>query len=337
MSRRTNKVHLSWVLALLLPFAASAQSPCDNDKIPASTPDSAFESNGDGTVTHRRTGLMWSQCVYGQATSLCTGAPTYLPWHLALQAADAADLAGYDDWRLPSRAELASLVEYCRAAPAQNTTVFPNTPSAPFWTSTPFAGQPALAWAVLFDHGAASPLSSTNGAYIRLVRTPERVYKVGDMGPAGGTIVYDKGSKSGGWRYLEAAPKAWNSGPDPWTTWGCVDTLVGATATAIGEGSANTDMLVESDCSTAASLAAEAVINGYDDWFLPSRDELMRVHDVLTIGTNFHDDNGLATMSYASSSELNENAAIAVDFAAEGEVHVHKTLATVVVRPVRTF
>src|SRR5690606_21036787 len=97
MSRRTNKVHLSWVLALLLPFAASAQSPCDNDKIPASTPDSAFESNGDGTVTHRRTGLMWSQCVYGQATSLCTGAPTYLPWHLALQAADAADLAGYDD------------------------------------------------------------------------------------------------------------------------------------------------------------------------------------------------------------------------------------------------
>jgi hypothetical protein len=33
-----------------------------------------------------------------------------------------------------------------------------------------------------------------------------KAYKVGDTGPAGGLIFYDKGNDSGGWRYLEAAP-----------------------------------------------------------------------------------------------------------------------------------
>ena len=31
-------------------------------------------------------------------------------------------------------------------------------------------------------------------------------YKVGDTGPAGGLIFFDKGALTNGWRYLEAAP-----------------------------------------------------------------------------------------------------------------------------------
>jgi hypothetical protein len=47
-----------------------------------------------------------------------------------------------------------------------------------------------------------------------------RSYKVGDTGPAGGIIFYDKGNSSDGWQYLEAAPSDfefvanWNSAND---------------------------------------------------------------------------------------------------------------------------
>jgi len=339
MNTITKMIRSVWLFVSFMPIAA-AQATCDNDKVSETTPDSTFEIHDDGTVTHLRTGLMWSRCLHGQATTWCAGVPTALPWHLALQAADAADLAGYDDWRLPNRAELASLVEYCRGAPALNTSIFPNVPwdpAAVFWTSTPFAELPVRAWAVL-NSGAVTPVDPTLGGYVRLVRTPERLYQIGDVGPAGGIIVYDKGTRSDGWRYLEAASKAWSGSHDPWTTWGCEGTTVGTTATAIGTGAANTAALVTAGCSAAAQIAAEAEINGYEDWFLPSREELKAMHDALAIGTNFHDEHGLATMSYASSSELNSNSAIAIDFAGGGsQVNVHKTLATVVVRPVRAF
>jgi transcriptional regulator with XRE-family HTH domain len=37
-------------------------------------------------------------------------------------------------------------------------------------------------------------------------QTQTHLYKIGDTGPAGGLIFYDKGNNIGGWRYLEAAP-----------------------------------------------------------------------------------------------------------------------------------
>ncbi|HEX7082378.1 MAG TPA: DUF1566 domain-containing protein [Gammaproteobacteria bacterium] len=324
-----------WILSLLLPAAAGAADFCDNAQIPVTTPLDEFEIHGDGTVTHERTRLMWSRCLIGQSGELCAGTPTVMPWDQALQAAATAALAGYQDWRLPNRAELASLVEFCRAGPSLNTMVFPAGSSA-VWTGTPYAGLPGLAWVVRFDIGAALPFKHEAGAYVRLVR---KVYSIGDRGPAGGIVFYDKGDDAGGWRYLEAAPRQWNAGePDPWETWGCAGTLVGATAAAIGAGSDNTAILADPGCSAPARIAAAAEINGYDDWFLPSRDELEAMHDNLATHTNFRDEHGFAVMSYASSTELDENSAVAIDFAGGGgAVLVSKSLATVVVRPVRAF
>jgi hypothetical protein len=34
----------------------------------------------------------------------------------------------------------------------------------------------------------------------------QQQYKIGDTGPAGGIVFYDKGFVSDGWRYLEATP-----------------------------------------------------------------------------------------------------------------------------------
>lgn len=66
-----------------------------------------FHANGDGTVTDRATGLMWSQADSGQGMN----------WEAALawvQQRNAANYLGHSDWRLPSVKELQSLVDYTR-------------------------------------------------------------------------------------------------------------------------------------------------------------------------------------------------------------------------------
>lgn len=124
------------------------------------------------------------------------------------------------------------------------------------------------------------------------------VYEIGDTGPAGGLIFYDKGSYSDGWRYLEAAPSdqsagiMWNNGTDVTT---------GATATVVGTGQANTDAIVaaQGTGNYAAQLCNDLELGGFDDWFLPSRDELDAMYTNLAAGGL----GGFAAAAYWSSTE----------------------------------
>jgi hypothetical protein len=62
--------------------------------------------------------------------------------------------------------------------------------------------------------------------------------------------------------------------------WGCYGTTIGGTSTSIGTGQANTTAIVNG-CSTAgiaARICNDLVLNGYDDWFLPSKDELNQMY-----------------------------------------------------------
>ncbi len=55
--------------------------------------------------------------------------------------------------------------------------------------------------------------------------------------------------------------------------WGCTGTSI---ATSVSDGASNT-MAIMAGCSTrpiAASLCGDLVLNGYSDWFLPSRNQL---------------------------------------------------------------
>ena len=64
------------------------------------------------------------------------------------------------------------------------------------------------------------------------------------------------------------------------TEWGCQNTFVGATSTAFGSGQANTTAIVNG-CGTAliaAKICDDLVLNGYSDWFLPSRDEMNKLY-----------------------------------------------------------
>ena len=126
-------------------------------------------------------------------------------------------------------------------------------------------------------------------------------WKVGDRGPAGGWIFYDKGYFSNGWRYLEAAPYDITKGSDYSFMWG--DGGRFGTKTEIGTGKSNTAIMVSKASKNrkpnAATLCNDYVYGGYDDWFLPSKDELDLMYENLKKAGK----GGFADYAYWSSSE----------------------------------
>jgi hypothetical protein len=113
-------------------------------------------------VLDNRTGLIWAR------TLIQHGSPKRLD-HAA--ASEAVKELG-EGWRLPTRAELLTLVDDTRHDPAIDTEAFPDTPSDWFWTSTPAAWNPSsVAWFVYFDLGLAHAGLRGLDAFVRAVRS----------------------------------------------------------------------------------------------------------------------------------------------------------------------
>jgi len=101
------------------------------------------------------------------------------------------------------------------------------------------------------------------------------IYKIGDTGPAGGLVFYDKGEVSDGWRYMEAAPI--NTDAGQWMPFN--DFAIVGIKNGIGFGKQNTELIIRiADSRQVRAQAAynciKYTLNGYNDWFLPSKDEL---------------------------------------------------------------
>jgi hypothetical protein len=160
-----------------------------------------------------------------------------------------------------------------------------------------------------------------------------RVYTIGDIGPAGGIVFYDKGTFSGGWRYLEAAPAE----TEFTAQWGAYEKTVGGTATAVGSGKRNTQGIVEflqrqGERGKAAQLCTALDFDGFKDWFLPSKDELDLMYKNLKA-------KGLGDFSngwYWSSSELSSANAWGQSFGGGDQLYGYKP-STGSVRAVRAF
>jgi uncharacterized protein YjbI with pentapeptide repeats len=97
-------------------------------------------------------------------------------------------------------------------------------------------------------------------------------YTLGSTGPGGGLIFFVSADGQHG---LEAASPLYSPG------WGCENTYLGVTATALGSGATNTDLIQErgttAQClnSNAPSVMASTFNQGgYQDWYVPSRDEM---------------------------------------------------------------
>ena len=66
--------------------------------------------------------------------------------------------------------ELSSIVDYSRVNPAIDTDYFPNTNSANFWSSSPYANYSNHAWIIYFNYGYGSYDYRYYNTHVRLVR-----------------------------------------------------------------------------------------------------------------------------------------------------------------------
>ena len=92
--------------------------------------------------------------------------------------------------------------------------------------------------------------------------------------------------------------------------WNGASSLTGATATAYGTGNANTNTIVASQGAGnyAAKLCSDLVSGGYNDWYLPSKDELFILYTNRLLIGNFENSN------YWCSSEVSAGTALLYSF-----------------------
>jgi hypothetical protein len=110
---------------------------------------------GEPVVTDGVTGLLWQGCAAGQSGSICSATASTHTWQESLAYCERLDWGGRTDWHLPDIEELASIVDDRRPSPAIDVAAFPETPpGGTFWSSSSYAGEPSMAWAVAFGSGA---------------------------------------------------------------------------------------------------------------------------------------------------------------------------------------
>jgi len=125
----------------------------------------------------------------------------------------------------------------------------------------------------------------------------------------GGVVFYLNGSGGG----LVCAVTDQDYNGDFTLEWGCFGTTIsGADGTGIGTGAQNTIDIV-AGCTTtgiAAYVCSELGLNGYGDWFLPSKDELNEMYQNKVAINNTAIANGgtaFVSTTYWSSSEDDDN------------------------------
>lgn len=167
------QLFLALLVTLLTATPTLAFQAC-NSAITQTTPDGYYQDHGDGTVTNQHTELMWQKCSLGLSGTGCNaGTASNFTWDQALQQAETLNsnggFAGHSDWRLPNVNELGSLVEIACISPSINSTLFPNTQSDLYWSSSPHI-RDTDAWIISFGRGSDNFDDRDKSGYVRLVR-----------------------------------------------------------------------------------------------------------------------------------------------------------------------
>jgi hypothetical protein len=214
----------------------------------------SYADNGNGTVTDNNTGLMWQKCSAGQNNdSTCSGSASTYNWYQASGTLDATynpslqnvcgvlTLGIYSDWRLPTKQELISIVDYSvySPGPTLKTEYFPNSIKGDYWSSTTLAGYPDKAWSIYYGNGSINNWGKIYPMGIRCVRGGQRAPDLFDNGD--GTVTDNRTGLM--WQKGEAGVMSWGE--------------------AIGQ------------CNTLILPP----FNGYTDWRLPNIKELESLVD----------------------------------------------------------
>lgn len=162
------KIGLLTLFLTLISTLAGAQT-CQN-YINNQHPDNRYQVHNDGTVTDKKTTLMWQVCSRGQVwiAGKCDENAFEYSWDDANSVG--RDYAGFGDWRTPTLKELRTLVTYNCYSPSINSNIFPATPNADFWTASTYQNDDSEAWKLNFKKGYDRNSDKTQTNKLRLVR-----------------------------------------------------------------------------------------------------------------------------------------------------------------------
>jgi hypothetical protein len=170
---------------------------------------------------------------------------------------------------------------------------------------------------------------------------PSNSLAIGDTGPAGGKIFITPqtaGNTTG--LYFEVAPVDVSN--TRYTFCNQTNQLISGTLNSgIGYGESNTAAMIDWGCTSGAAVAtSDYSLGGYDDWFLPSQDELKELYTQRKLFADCGTGKcaaDLAASTYWSSSHGGASDAVAIDFVV-GSDPLNEPQKTIhFVRPVRSF
>jgi hypothetical protein len=246
--------------------------------------------NGDGTVTDNLTGLVWEQ-------KTATDETFTFSYGDALTHCDTLSLAGQNDWRLPTRQEFSTILNFSRVSPALDVAYFPyftynNSYEVFYWTSTEYHNDASKVWGILLSFGLIQPVGKTeNPLKVRCVRgnaLPASSYTDNGDGTVTDSVT--------GYMWEQKTDDGGSRDKDNLYTW-----------------------------NNALIYCENLLLGGHDDWRLPNPKELERI---AALGTSnpaietdyFPNTNSGLYWTGTSCSKCHYKKAFSIDFA-DGELY----------------
>ncbi len=225
----------------------------------------SYRDNGDGTVTDLHTGLMWQKAA---------GEPVI--WREAVSGAEARELAGHEDWRLPTIKELYSLIVFTGTDPVlhygaeeQTLTPFIDTAYFDFRYGDPDVGERVIDAQYWSSTRYVSTTMNGNATAFGVNFADGRIkgYPIEAVGPPG-----QQRTKKAFVRYVRGNPEyGRNRFADNGN--GTISDL------ATGLMWMKRDSGRGMDWEHALAYAEDLVCAGYSDWRLPNAKELQSLVD----------------------------------------------------------